>query len=74
MTAKEKLVKELDKLGFDDTINCCVDVEDVVKYILSDRKRIIEPLVKVKLDGLDNTSYDFIKAIDQTIKNALREE
>lgn len=48
LSERERIVKELNKFGFDDTINCCVDVEDVVSWHLAEVKRIVEPLVKLK--------------------------
>lgn len=45
-TERERIVNELNKFGFDDTINCCVDVNDVADWHLAEVARIVEPLVQ----------------------------
>lgn len=70
---RELLIKELNKLGFDDTINCCVDVNDIATFILKDRERIVAPLVKaISLDrSTIKISYTvLLEAIDETFKLA----
>lgn len=57
-TERSKLIKELNKFGFDDTLNCCADVKDVVNFIIADRKRIVAPLVEF----MKNDNPDWIDA------------
>ena len=65
MTEREKLIKQLNEFGFDDTLNCCIEVNDIVNFILEDRKRICQPLIKFrKYRG--NALY----AIEETLKLA----
>lgn len=47
MTEREKLTQELNKLGFSDSANCCVYVEDVVDFVIKDRERICKPLINI---------------------------
>ena len=73
-TEREKLIKELNKFGFDDTLNCCVEVNDVVDFILADRKRVVEPIVR--FSNQPHTVQDYearaAKAMVETLKNAGR--
>jgi len=67
MDEREKLVKELET-----TLPCDwerrIHVETVADFILEDRKRICEPLVKYN-NKVKPYPY-WIDAIDQTLKNA----
>lgn len=71
LSEREKLRKELNKFGFDDTINCCVDVNDIVSFILEDRKRICAPLIKYQSNFplmFENSTAQASKAIEETLK------
>ncbi len=56
------------------------DINQICKFIESDRKRIVEPLVKYNMDlknypsSAREESFSVRKAIDETIKNAMIEE
>ena len=65
MTERENLIKVLrHKSGSDKQLH----IEDVADFILADRKRIVEPLVKVMLGRIDdNATFD---AIQETLKLA----
>ncbi len=78
MNEREKLVKELNEKYSHSDINNLIDFRGIVDFILADRKRIVEPLVKLNKDI--NPSHGFATqlgwpkkakyAIDETIKNA----
>lgn len=78
MTAKQRLVKELGK--FKKEINSAVyigeytDLDKIANFILSDRRRIVEPLVKYReiLNNPDEpmNGLTFNEAIDETLKLA----
>ena len=65
MNEREKLQKELDKcLVYVPGNGSRHDDEKLIDFILQDRKRIVEPLIKAK--GLPA----FCRAIDKTLANA----
>ncbi len=77
MTAKEKLVEELkDKIAYkDEPINGATDIYLVADFILADRKRIVEPLVKCESNLLSNQYYgksdDGLSLCNACRKNAI---
>lgn len=77
MTAKEKLIEEINKHHWscDSTIGYDYS-EEIADFIISDRKKILVPIVEVKrviksagLWGNEGLCPEH-KAIDQTLKNA----
>ena len=71
MDEREKLIEYLDT----HCIDSCGETWKIADFILSDRKRIVEPLVKLLKENIllsskagGKTSVN--KAIDQTLKNA----
>lgn len=69
MTEREKLIEELEEMTKDEGDIC---LECIADFILEDRKRIVEPLVK--LGSLKTqqppTKEKLIYAIDETLKLA----
>ena len=57
---------KLRKISAPDCCNCNY-IEDIVYWVIQDRKRIVEPLVK--LDGAGD-DLDKLKAINETMRNA----
>lgn len=81
MTEKDRLVEELRDIA-DKPLRQSL-IEEVADFILSDRKRIVDPLVnllKEIKDAHNNTEFDyemnelmreiFHKKIDETLRNA----
>lgn len=65
MTERERLIKELDnKLGYLTPYQLRITAD----FILEDRKRIVEPLVKLREDGFPG-NFSINQAIDETLKN-----
>ena len=71
---RKHIVKELNKLGFDDIINCCVDVEDVVSWHLEEVKRIIRTAKAYRLSRIELSETwpenDAEIVIDEIVKRA----
>lgn len=63
---REKLIEELEKLADKDT-PVYVHVIDIADFILADRKRIVEPLLKSEPQMAHSRT---IEAIRETLKRA----
>lgn len=95
MTSKEELTKQLKRImpctcldsykkipRADPNCSWCGYGEDILEFVIKDRKLVCEPLVKYKEhcfeimgnEGWDNMSRDeginYVKSADQTLKNA----
>lgn len=68
MDERNKLIKELNKFGFDDTLNCCVDVKDIADFILADRRRILMPLIEWKNSEFYEDGEYIKDIIEETFK------
>lgn len=74
MTKKEELVKQLNKVFLENakdhvnghTVNL---VNYVADFIIEDRKRIVEPLVKLKKTATD-MGMSYYHAMNETLTNA----
>lgn len=69
MNAREKLMKELNDLSM---VRTHISWQEfVADFIIEDRKRIVEPLLKYNNFGnIFNNKMEIYERIDQTIKNA----
>lgn len=63
---REELIKEL-KSKIDPNWN------EIANFIIEDRKRVVEPLVKIKFnyrEGAIEVQHRIVDAIEETLKNA----
>lgn len=67
MTERERLIKFIKPKCVNDTVGL-----ELVDWILADRKRIVEPLVKIKngRSTIEKFPLKMIRAIDETLKLA----
>lgn len=74
MTEREKLVKELGNFCIHSNDSGDIyDIEKIADFILEDRKKVVEPLVKYKTGKNTKASEDLLNLIDgitETLKNA----
>jgi hypothetical protein len=73
MTDRQKLVKDLENYFDVDAIEKGSTLDMLAEFVLSDRRRIVEPLVKcnaTKCDTVAQALAEYVNATDETLKRA----